>query len=41
MSGKTGDDRRLRHVRAGIGQATACIQLAVAAWPDERDGGSR
>jgi hypothetical protein len=37
MSGKTSDDRRPRHVRAGIGQA-ARNQLAVAAW---RDGGSR
>jgi hypothetical protein len=44
MSGKTGDDRGPRHVCAGIGEAAACIQLAVAAWRDERgerDGGSR
>jgi hypothetical protein len=44
MSGKTGDDRGPRQVRAGIGQAAACIRLAGAAWRDERgerDGGSR
>ena len=41
MSGKTGDGWGLRHVCAGIGQAAACIQLAAAAWRDERDGGSR
>jgi hypothetical protein len=33
MSGKTGDDRGPRHVCAGIGQAAACSQLAVAGNP--------
>jgi hypothetical protein len=50
MNGKTGGDRGLRHVRAGIGPAAARSPLAAAARRDkpgehgqhgEREGRSR